>query len=262
MRTNGPRIAFEAFPRMTRQAVVSWVMLVACLLLLSVIPLHTSVADTALISAEGTAQTGAEHLADLTQRANREDAVAQDRLGDIYQKGEIVERDYRTAVYWYKKSARKGYAPAQRHLGSAYRSGHGVEQDFKKALYWYRRAASNGDLAAQFNLGQMYRLGLGTDPKPGEAARWYRLAAERGDAEAQNNLAYLYANGEGVERNLIIAYAWFHVAESQGLAHADGNKHLIALELTQEQLDQAIQLAHRYAEEYIVSGEKPVKEAQ
>ena len=42
---------------------------------------------------------------------------------------------------------------AQYNLGVMYENGQGVPQDYKTAVKWYRLAAEQGDAGAQFNLG-------------------------------------------------------------------------------------------------------------
>ena len=56
------------------------------------------------------------------------DAKAQFRLGEMYENGEGVEKDYREAVKWYTKAAQQGLASAQNNLGGMYRNGYGVVQ--------------------------------------------------------------------------------------------------------------------------------------
>ena len=47
------------------------------------------------------------------------------------------------------KDEYKGHAPAQFHLGDMYRRGQGVDRDYAKAVEWYQLAADQGDSEAQ-----------------------------------------------------------------------------------------------------------------
>ena len=57
------------------------------------------------------------------------------------------------------KAAARGDAVAQYKLGAMYDTGQGVPQDYAEALKWYRLSADQGDAMAQFNLGLMYENG-------------------------------------------------------------------------------------------------------
>ena len=52
--------------------------------------------------------------------------------------------------------ADQGDALAQTKLGLMYELGRGVLQDYAQAVVWYRKAAAQGDALAQSSLGEMY----------------------------------------------------------------------------------------------------------
>ena len=56
-------------------------------------------------------------------------ARAQTELGDRYENGRGLERDYAAAVSWFRRAAEQGYAAAQTELGYAYERGGGVRAD-------------------------------------------------------------------------------------------------------------------------------------
>ena len=69
-----------------------------------------------------------------------------------------------------KAKAEKGDAITQNKVGVAYYKGEGVLQDHKEAVKWFRKAAKRGEAKAQYNLGQMRLKGEGcllyTSPSP------------------------------------------------------------------------------------------------
>jgi len=87
--------------------------------------------------------------------AERGDAIVQNNLGAMYQKGYGVPQDYAEAVKWYRLAAEQGLAPAQYNLGVMYRNGQGISKDYEKALYWFSLAAGQGFAMAQCDLGAM-----------------------------------------------------------------------------------------------------------
>ena len=109
---------------------------------------------------------------------------AQERLGTQY----FGQRDYTTALIWYRKAADQGNAEAQNDIGWLYQYSLGVKQDYAEAAVWYRKAADHGNAKAQGNLGWLYQNGWGVKQDYTEAATWFLEAANRGNATAQCNL--------------------------------------------------------------------------
>ena len=71
---------------------------------------------------------------------------------------EVLPRDEREAVEWYRKAAEQGYAQAQFNLGECLRDGRGIAKGEKEAVEWYRKAAVQGHSQAQYNLGVMLAM--------------------------------------------------------------------------------------------------------
>lgn len=83
-------------------------------------------------------------LPELTALANAGSPEAQTLLGNLYGRGDGVERDYAAAAKWYEKAARQGYADAQFALGQLYQTGRGVRLDKPKAYMWMYLAFETG----------------------------------------------------------------------------------------------------------------------
>jgi len=89
-------------------------------------------------------------------------ALAQARLGWIHD----LSEDNAAAVKWYRASADQGHRDGQYGLGEMYAKGEGVEKNPDKAVLWFTRAAENGHAQAQRVLISAYKnglLGLDTD---------------------------------------------------------------------------------------------------
>ena len=126
-----------------------------------------------------------------------------------------------------KARAEKGEAAAQTKLGQMYEYGYDVPQDQAEAVKWYRKAVERGDGGAQWALGGMYALGEGVDKDQAEAVKWYReaaeqyrKAAEQGDPHAQFSLSFCYRDGKGVQQDYSESVKWDHKAAEQGSADA------------------------------------------
>jgi TPR repeat protein len=160
-------------------------------------------------------------------KAQAGDAVAQNRLGLAYVRGQGVPTNLVESVKWFRKAAEQGYARGQVNLGLSYEKGRGVTQDYAEAAKWYRFAADQGDPHAQFSLGVFYTYGRGVAQDHAEATGWYRQAAEQGNLKAQNNLALSYARGDGIIRHYAEILKWLRNAAEQGDEKARMNLNML-----------------------------------
>jgi TPR repeat protein len=97
----------------------------------------------------------------LRPLAEQGDAEAQFKVGNIYDYGRGVSRDFKQAYKWYKLSADKGNGFSIYGLAWLYRNGQGVEKNqnksnelIKKGLEILRPLAEQGDATAKWKLGQ------------------------------------------------------------------------------------------------------------
>lgn len=96
-------------------------------------------------------------------------APAQARLGDILDKSE----EDKEAVDWYRKSAAQGNAAGEFGLGQMYLKGEGVEKDLEKARTYILLAAEKNELLAVVMMMTAYRTGsLGLPLDSNKADEW------------------------------------------------------------------------------------------
>jgi TPR repeat protein len=153
--------------------------------------------------------------------------------------------DYATALKEFRPLADQGDAVAQNKLGLMYENGEGVTQDYAEAVKWYRKAAEQGFAWAQFNLGRMYDNGQGVTQDYAEAVKWYRKVAEQGYPLAQDNLGVMYFNGNGVLQDTIAAHMWFNIAAANGDPDAAKHRDIAAGKLSSSDIVKAQQKAKR-----------------
>ena len=110
----------------------------------------------------------------------------------------------------YRASAEQGHPAGQFGLGEMYAKGEGVERDFDAAVEWFMMAAVGGHAQARRVLASAYETGdLGRDVDPAEALRWLTLAADNGDATAMQRLVKVYSDGQlGAKPDAERAAAW------------------------------------------------------
>ncbi|MEM8648386.1 MAG: tetratricopeptide repeat protein, partial [Pseudomonadota bacterium] len=121
-------------------------------------------------------------------------AAEQNKLG--YEANQ--KKNYKEAVYWYRKAAERGNAAAMGNLARKYYTGLGVQKDFAEALRWFEKSAEAGDVNSISSAGWMYYQGLGTRRNFTQALKYTREAAEKDHPYGTANLGLMYANGHGV----------------------------------------------------------------
>jgi TPR repeat protein len=184
-------------------------------------------------------------------------ADAQYRLGVICEVGDLgVTQNHQVAAKWYRHAADQGFALAQFKLGGLYDFGRGVPQDYEEAVRWYRLAAEQGLAFAQFNLGCMYEEGKGISQNLNEAVKWHRLAAEQCLASAQFMLAVKFRFGAGVEQDYVQAHMWANLAAANRNTNSDGQstaielRDAVAQEMTPDQIAKAQRLAREFSAQH------------
>ncbi len=123
--------------------------------------------------AVGTPPARAEPPEALLSAAEAGDAEAMYELGQLYERGDGVERDDFAAVRWLARAAENGHGPAALDYGWMLANGYGVAKDAAEAYYWFARAAAAGVAGAA---AQRDHLGQSLDA--GERARLDGRVAE------------------------------------------------------------------------------------
>jgi len=133
-----------------------------------------------------------EGVALIRQAANQDQPAALYRLAKLYESGEGVSADAKTARQLTDRAARGGNRIAMHDLALYYAEGRGgVEIDMKQAAEWFEKAAQRGVVDSQFNLGVLYESGQGVSQRVETAFYWYGVAANQGDQTAQARLTIL-----------------------------------------------------------------------
>ena len=149
--------------------------------------------------------------------------------------------DFKTALAEWTPLAEEGYASAQYNLGIMYDNGNGVLENDKTAVKWFTLAADQGDILAQKQLGDMYlRVG-----KRRTAAKWITKAAKQGDASSQLNLGAMYYIGDGVLTDYTKAYMWLNLAAYNGNQFGNKSKQEVAAQMGTAQIAKAQDMSSR-----------------
>ncbi|MBP0437534.1 tetratricopeptide repeat protein [Tianweitania sediminis] len=108
-------------------------------------------------------------------------------------------RSQTLAAHYYRLAAERGNAAAAYKLGEMWEEGRGLQQDYGQALRWYRLAAEQGDRYALFKLGLFSQKGWGGGKDAKKAARFYLAAAQAGNLWGLHMLAFMLADGDGLD---------------------------------------------------------------
>jgi TPR repeat protein len=144
------------------------------------------------------------------------------------------------------KLAQKGNAEAQFKVGEMYETGFGVEQDMVQAENWIQMAARQGHETAGFKLlyWDLEKNGLNDSNRAQLDA--LRQKANAGNEQAQYYVGKMYAHGVGVKQDTDKAVDWLSKATLVGVLAAERElsavkeqKQRIAIESRREQERQA-----------------------
>jgi hypothetical protein len=120
--------------------------------------------------------------------------------------------DLKIAAHYYLLAAQRGNASAAYKLGDMFENGIGVGKSYANALKWYRTAADLGDKYGQYRVGWFYQQGLGVSKNSQEAVKWYTLSAKQDNEWAYHSLAFMLADGEGLPKNTDLARQYFELS--------------------------------------------------
>lgn len=120
----------------------------------------------------------------MVEAADRGDARAAARLGEIFELGIGTRRDAEQAVRWRQLAAERGDPESALRIGRRFAAGDGVARSDEAARSWYRIAAEQGHPVAQLELSKLLGSAGATDSDVRESATWYERAMSAGAVTA------------------------------------------------------------------------------
>lgn len=136
-------------------------------------------------------------------------------IGLVFEEIELYEDAYK----YYEQAAIMGIDIAFLKMGEFYEFGNGVEKDYVKAVYYLSLACEKNVKGAAFllsTIGVNYRIGNGIEKDIAQAIRLYEKAAEYGNVSSLNDLGMIYYYGYDIERDWEKAYSYFTQAADLG----------------------------------------------
>ncbi len=173
---------------------------------------------------------------DLALAANAGNPIAQLQLG----LSKIEGGDLKDGVKLIRASANADQPAALYRLAKLYETGQGVGQNAKTARQLTERSARGGNRIAMHDLALYYAEGRGeVKIDMPSAAKWFEKAAKRGVVDSQFNLGVLYESGQGLEQDMETALFWYSVAGAQGDQMAAGRVGVLRKTLSEAQVNSA-----------------------
>lgn len=130
-------------------------------------------------------------------------------------KSYFVDKDYVSAISYFKKVDKAKIAEGKTMLGVCYSNKDYAKRNVKKGFKTLKKVAETSP-AAQYYLASLYETGTGTKTDEKAALDMLQEAANHGVAYAQCKLGDMYMTGNGVTRDLTKAAQLYIQAEAQG----------------------------------------------
>ena len=104
------------------------------------------------------------------------------------------QKNIKTGLFWLEKVGESKPPKFQEFVGEVFHYGRYADRDFKKALYWYKKAANAGLASAMDYVGVFYSGGLGgLNQSCSDAIKWYKKAFSGGFTQSEGNLVWVLA---------------------------------------------------------------------
>ena len=137
-----------------------------------------------MIYMEFTIENGLLYLLNVC-RGDRTSEAAQEISKQLYEEGLITKSEANKMIFESAKSdAEKGYPEAQNELGLLYYKGEVVEEHLGNAAFWFQKAADQGYSVAQYNLGFCFYYGYGVEVNKIKSKNYFKQAADQGYEDA------------------------------------------------------------------------------
>lgn len=145
----------------------------------------------------------------LNKAVAKNNPQAQLKLGELYAKGELVDKDLVKAKEMIGLSIAQNYVPAIYQMGEFFQQ----QNDPKEALVWYKKAEDAHYKPAEVAIASLYTQEKSPlyDLKTGFSLML--KAAQNGSSDAQLALASMYKNGQGVDKDDALAKQWQDMAD-------------------------------------------------
>ena len=172
-------------------------------------------------------------------------------LASLANLGDILDAEYKLELVALEPLAASGNALAQNRLGRMYEFGQGYDINPQAAFSWYQKSAKQGNPEGRMNLARSYNFGLGTPQNFALAEAGYLANAQAGHIDSMfflGTMHFAQVSQAGLDADRQ-AYAWLKVAAQNGHATAAAMVTRLAIKLG-DKLPQGDALFQEYHSAY------------
>ena len=147
---------------------------------------------------------------------------AQNHLGSMYFKGDLLDHNYEKAIELFELAAEQDNVEALFNLGMVnFHGEHVTHPDHEKAFKYFSGAARFNDITSLYYQGMLYYEGNGTEKNYEKAYEsWNRAVEKSNHPKSMFRIGHLYYKGEGVVKNEGEALRWWNRASENGCVEA------------------------------------------
>ena len=185
----------------------------------------------------------AEALSRMSQEVTIRTHVSERILTELFEGGNEVPRDWKSALDLYLKLTNENLRAAVNDRGSVYlkiclivaADKPGLPHDYSAAKMWCRKAAQNEQPTGDVILGRMAEQGLGGPPDLKEAEHRFHSAAIHGSADGFMELGRLKLQS-GSHQDEVEAYYWFYLGKLFKIEGAEVQAKVAAQHLSEDEI--------------------------
>ncbi|MGH9642644.1 MAG: tetratricopeptide repeat protein [Terriglobales bacterium] len=162
-----------------------------------------------------------------------------ERIGDMYQSGDVLPQSTSKALVWYRKGAGTDSPRVQVKLANLLLRDSSNAASVDEGRRLCHRAADANFGPGAYCVGFLYQKGLGIKRDLGTSAKWFHKAADHGVPEAAFQLGEMYWKGDGLKQDRVAAYKFMYMASISNFPGAKEEKERMEKELTPKQIENA-----------------------
>lgn len=147
---------------------------------------------------------------------------AQDLLGEFY--CSLDPPAYEEAFKYFKLAADQDYPDALWHVGDLYRKGNGVERDIYSSFKYFKLSADGGNEVAQYDVGVCYIRGFGVARNVELAYHYFILSAQQNYLDALYYVGKFKLLGLVVSVDVKEAFDYFKLANPADYVYGSADK--------------------------------------
>lgn len=135
-----------------------------------------------------------------------------------YAHGYGTKQNFSEALFWAQKGCECKDARSTELMGEFYECGVGIEKDYSKAFEYYLKADTLGAYYAPYQLYRCYAYGIGVEKSISASIEYALKGAKNHHPDACMAVGYAYQTGEGISKDVSKAIEFYRQAIENNIA--------------------------------------------